>query len=361
MGDLVVPDWLESYQGKRVFITGHTGFKGSWLSFWLTKLGAEVCGYALPAERPDALFHRLQLSRSIRHIEADIRDFDRLKAALDEFQPAMVFHLAAQALVRRSYLEPKLTVDTNVGGSLNLLDCVRSSAGIRALVFVTSDKCYLNKEWIWGYRENDELGGHDPYSASKAAAELLFESYSRSFFQQQPLLGAASARAGNVIGGGDWSTDRVVPDAIRSLSTESPIRLRNPSATRPWQHVLEPLSGYLKLGARLAADPMRFAGSWNFGPRTTAVRTVMDLCQGLVSEWGGGSVQSVADANAPHEAQLLTLNCDKAAQLLDWIPRWDFNSTVRETAQWYKRVLSGESAETVTEEQIGSYVGALND
>ena len=250
MDRVVMRDLLAAFAGKRVLVTGDTGFKGSWLCMWLHRLGAEVTGFALPPKLDIDHFNLLRLDRVIRHVDGDIRDLPALQRAFEEFQPEILFHLAAQSLVRYSYDEPKLTFDTNVGGSINVLECVRATPSLRAVVYVTSDKCYRNKEWIWGYRENDELGGRDPYSASKAAAELVFSAYVDSYFAQRSALGIASVRAGNVIGGGDWAADRIVPDSIKSLQAHQPILLRNPNATRPWQHVLEPLSGYLVLASQ---------------------------------------------------------------------------------------------------------------
>lgn len=356
MDQMVRPDIAQTFRGKRVLVTGHTGFKGSWLSLWLHQMGAQVLGYALPPERDDDHFNLLGLAHKIEHVVGDIRDLAAVRQAFDRFQPEIVFHLAAQPLVRYSYAEPKLTFDTNVGGSVNILEAVRTTPSVRALVYVTSDKCYRNHEWIWGYRENDELGGHDPYSASKAAAELVFSSYQDSFFLTRAGFGAASVRAGNVIGGGDWALDRIVPDAIRALRADKPIALRNPNSTRPWQHVLEPLSGYLMIAARLLREPQRYAGAWNFGPRGESIRTVQALAEAAARQWGGGKVQVAQEANAVHEAGLLHLNCDKAHQLLGWHPLWDFERTVAETVQWYREVTSGASALDVSSRQIRNYM-----
>lgn len=344
------------FKGKRVLVTGHTGFKGSWLAFWLHELGAEVAGYALPPERERDHFHLLGLKDKTHHVEADIRDAQTLLKFFSDFQPEIVIHLAAQALVRLSYQEPKRTFDTNIGGSVNLLEAVRATPSVRSLVYITSDKAYKNKEWIWGYRENDELGGRDPYSASKAAAELIFQSYLDSFLGSRPDLGCASARAGNVIGGGDWSPDRIVPDTMQALIEGRPVVLRNPNATRPWQHVLEPLSGYLTLAARLYEEPARFQGAWNFGPEGSGMHTVQDLAERLVAHWGSGSLTIQQDPNAPHEAGLLHLNCDKARYELNWRPRWDFEQTAAETVRWYRWVSDGKPAEAISREQIKAYM-----
>lgn len=345
------------YAGKNVLITGHTGFKGSWLAEWLLALGAQVTGFALPPLQPDDHFNLLGLSSRLRHIEGDIRDAAQLKKVCADVRPDIVFHLAAQALVRRSYQEPQLTFETNVMGSVNLLEAVRHTPSVRSLVYITSDKCYQNVEWVWGYRETDRLGGDDPYSASKACAEIVLHSYVTSFFKERPTCGIAGARAGNVIGGGDWSVDRIVPDAMRSLRSGKPIVLRNPVSTRPWQHVLEPLFGYLLLGARLWDQPQAFGGSWNIGPRVDSIKTVMDLARKITAVWGGGEIAVERQLNAPHEAGLLHLNCDKAHQQLGWVPRWGFDMGVEKTVQWYKQVMDGAPAKNVTAAQIRAYMG----
>ncbi len=347
--------YLAAYRGRRVMVSGHTGFKGSWLAFLLHEVGAEVMGYALPPEYPGSHFEQLGLKRLVRHVEGDVRDGAKLSEATRSFAPEFVFHLAAQALVRRSYADPKTTFDTNVAGSVNLLEAVRACDTVKSLVYITSDKAYENVEWLWGYRENDRLGGHDPYSASKAAAEIVFSSYARSYFAQRPELGAASTRAGNVIGGGDWSEDRIVPDCVRALRDKLPIKLRNPRATRPWQHVLEPLSGYLLLGARLWERPGAYAGAWNFGPAAGETRTVRDVAERIVMQFGRGSIEASGGAPEHHEARLLQLNCDKAHQLLDWRSRWNFEQTVDATTLWYKRVMGGEETANVTRGQLQDY------
>jgi CDP-glucose 4,6-dehydratase len=352
-----VPHLFEvTFRGRRVLVTGDTGFKGSWLCLWLHQLGSHVLGYALPPEQDDGHFRLLGLENVIEHVTGDICDWASVKQTFDRFQPEIVFHLAAQPLVRYSYTEPKLTFDTNVAGSVNILEAVRLSESIKAFVYVTSDKCYRNKEWIWGYRENDELGGHDPYSASKAAAEMVFSSYQDSFFHAREGFGAATVRAGNVIGGGDWAVDRIVPDAIRALKTGNPVHVRNPNATRPWQHVLEPLSGYLLTVTRLLEGPKRFFGAWNFGPNVESVRTVGELAQMIVAEWGSGQIVIAPQTNAPHEANLLHLNCDKAHQLMQWKPKWDATRAIAETVSWYRGVHEGRSALDLSKSQILAYM-----
>jgi CDP-glucose 4,6-dehydratase len=355
MGQVVKSEFLLNFKGRRVFITGHTGFKGSWLAFLLNEIGAEVLGYALPPVGKKNHFELLGLAQTIGHVEADIRDGEKLTAAMSGFQPEFVFHLAAQALVRPSYADPKTTFETNVMGSVNLLEAVRHCESVRSLVYITSDKCYENLEWLWGYRENDRLGGHDPYSASKASAEMVFSAYARSFFFDRPKLGAASTRAGNVIGGGDWAVDRIIPDFVRAIESKKPIDLRNPSATRPWQHVLEPLSGYLLLAERLREEPSAFAGSWNFGPPSKEVRTVLEVAEHLIARFGCGSINCESSEKNPHEAGLLQLNCDRAHQKLGWYPRWDFERTIDMTAGWYKNVQGGEEAKKVTRQQLYDY------
>ena len=355
MGQLVTPEYLSVFSGRRVFITGHTGFKGSWLAFLLKEIGAEVLGYALPPVEKNNHFDLLGLEQIIEHVEADIRDEQKLIATMNGFCPEFVFHLAAQALVRPSYSDPKTTFETNVMGSVNLLEAVRKCKSVKSLVYITSDKCYENVEWLWGYRENDRIGGYDPYSSSKAAAELIFSSYLRSFFFDRQNLGAASVRAGNVIGGGDWAEDRIIPDCVRAIESGKPIHLRNPSATRPWQHVLEPLSGYLLLAAQLWKKPSAYAGSWNFGPSSKEVRTVLEVAENLVARLGQGTIKIETSVENKHEANLLQLNCDKAHQLLGWYPRWDFERTLDFTSDWYKQVYDGIEAERVTREHLYSY------
>jgi len=347
------------FSKKKVLITGHTGFKGSWLTFILKEAGADVLGIALPPSSEASHFDMLGLESKIDHRVVDIRDGEKISSIFKEFEPEYVFHLAAQALVRPSYDDPSNTYSTNVMGAVNILDAVKQSDSVKSLVFVTSDKCYENVEWIWGYRENDQLGGRDPYSASKAAAEIIFSSYTRSFFDSNPQLGVASVRAGNVIGGGDWSTDRIIPDCIRAISAGEAVKLRSPDATRPWQHVLEPLSGYMLLAMRLYDEPKKWGVSWNFGPATNEVRTVKDVADKIVEYIGEGSVEIVGNNEQVHEARLLQLNCDKAHQLLHWHPRWNVDKAVEATALWYKEVMEGKQAEETTRNQIYEYFKEL--
>jgi CDP-glucose 4,6-dehydratase len=347
------------FANKKVFITGHTGFKGSWLATWLSLLGAEVTGYALAPEHDHAHFQLLGLASRIRHIEADIRDASRLQAALESAAPDFVFHLAAQPLVRRSYVEPKTTFDTNVGGSVNLLEAVRRVASVRVLLYITSDKCYGHVPKPGGYREDDRLDSGDPYSTSKACAELVFSSYQSSFFRERDGFAAASVRAGNVIGGGDWSEDRIVPDCVRALRDNHPIVVRNPHAVRPWQHVLEALGGYLLLASRLYEQGRTYEGAWNFGPDLESHRPVQDLVQAAIDHWGGGHM-TIADADSSRftEAPALYLNCDKARQQLGWRPGWHFDEAIARTVHWYREYAGGRAVLELTRSQIEDYMGA---
>jgi len=344
------------FAGKRVLVTGDTGFKGSWLSLWLNRIGANVWGLALPNEDERCHFSLLGLDKIITHRDGDVRDRSIVQSIFDDAKPEIVFHLAAQSLVKKSYADPKLTFDTNVGGSINILDVARDCSSLKALTFITSDKCYLNKEWLWGYRENDELGGLDPYSASKAAAEIVFRAYAASFIDARNDLGAATTRAGNVIGGGDWAADRIVPDCIRALEAKQAIRIRMPHATRPWQYVLEPLSGYLCLTAKLLEDPKQYGGAWNFGPGDDSVRTVHELTKQLINGWGSGEIIVDTPKDQPYEATLLHLNIDKARMKLGWWPKWHVNRSIEECAIWYKEVLGGANARDVSLRQIDAYM-----
>lgn len=357
MDQVVMKKALSVFKDKRVIVTGDTGFKGSWLCLWLKELGADVVGFALPAKRENDHFNLIRLDRIIHHINGDIRDLTLVRNVVNEFQPEFLFHLAAQALVRLSYEQPKMTLDTNIGGSINILEACRLSRSLRSLVYITSDKCYKNKEWHWGYRENDELGGPDPYSASKAAAELVFSAYKNSFFDRCSTFGAVSVRAGNVMGGGDWSPDRIVPDCMKALISGVPITIRNPNSTRPWQHVLEPLSGYLMSAAELYSRPKIISGSFNFGPDGRAIKTVKELADKIISCWGSGSINIVEQDDLLHEANLLHLNCDKAFRMLKWRQKWDFDRTVTETVKWYRSaIVLGKNTIDVSKRQIADYM-----
>ncbi len=333
-----------AYQGRRVLLTGHTGFKGSWLSIWLNRMGAEVSGLALAPDTTPSLFSLAGLETAIhQHTICDIRDYPALLATVQAARPEIIFHLAAQPLVRRSYREPRETIDTNVTGTANLLEAARQTESTRAVVVVTTDKCYENKEWHWGYRENDRLGGHDPYSASKACAELVAGAYRSSFFEVDPVVGLATARAGNVIGGGDWAEDRIIPDAIRAAEDGVPLEVRNPQAVRPWQHVLEPLSGYLTLGACLLQEPGKYSQAFNFGPAADDVVRVEHLVSRFIEVYGQGSWISTAEKGAaePHEAGLLRLACEKANRVLGWREVLSADQALELTASWYRGVLRG--------------------
>jgi len=342
----------EFWAHRRVLVTGHTGFKGSWLALWLLSLRAEVWGYSLPPEPGRCLFSELDLVKAVAHGDwgnlyhhlADLRDLEALKRVVVEAQPEVVLHLAAQPLVRRSYRDPLATWATNVQGSLNLLEALMPLKHRCAVVMVTTDKVYANQEWDYGYREGDQLGGHDPYSASKAAAELGISSWRASFCgpgsHQTPYLQIATARAGNVIGGGDWAEDRIVPDAMRALAAGESIPVRHPSATRPWQHVLEPLGGYLLLAERLATAGHVYASAFNFGPSLDANRSVRQLVEAALQHWPG-DWRDLSDPAAPHEAGRLHLQIDKAHHQLGWQPHWDFTTTVARTVAWYRDVHEG--------------------
>jgi len=360
MDHLGVNRALAAYAGERVWISGDTGFKGAWLSYWLWRLGAQVSGYALPPLGAGDLFHTLDLGALIAHEDGDIRDLDAVVAAMRRAAPTVVFHLAAQALVRPSYDDPVTTFATNVQGSVHVLEAVRRCPSVRAVVFVTSDKCYKNREWSWGYRENDTLGGHDPYSASKAAAEIVFDAYRSSYFASGPV-GVASVRAGNVVGGGDEAEARIVPDCIRALRAGDPLVLRRPEARRPWQHVLEPLGGYLLVGRRLLDDPARFGGAWNFGPRVDSVRTVREVAERILAGWGRDDARIVIEPAEFHETQILKLNIDKAESELGWAPRWGFEATLDRTTAWYRAHADGQDMRAFTAQQIDDFASTLGN
>ncbi len=357
---------LESvYRGRRVLVTGHTGFKGGWLSLWLDRLGAEVTGVALPPPTRPCLFEAMQLGDLVDHHEVDIRDKDALQAVVAETRPSVVFHLAAQPIVRRSYQEPLETLASNVMGTAHLLEAVRQTPDVEAVIVVTSDKCYENREWVWGYRETDAMGGNDLYSCSKGMTELVTSAYRRSFFQGgdsgNTNAKIATVRAGNVIGGGDWAADRLVPDIMRAAFKNESVAIRNPGATRPWQHVLEPLGGYMLVAARLLeADGERFADSWNFGPSENGVVDVRRLASLLQSAWGEDA-PAFAFGQAegqPHEANLLRLDISKASSLLGWKPKLDVEDTVAWTVDWYRSYQANPAnARTITEQQIEQYSG----
>lgn len=348
--------FANEYRGKRVWVSGGTGFKGAWLCEWLLELGAQVCVFSLPPPSHPSLFGQLQLGTRVEWTEGDIRDAHSVGQAISKSEPDFVFHLAAQPLVRQSYEDPVGTYETNVTGTIRILEGLRRLKKPCAAVMVTSDKCYENREWLHGYREGDCLGGHDPYSSSKAACEIAVSSWRRSFFQNHPVK-IASARAGNVIGGGDWAADRIVPDCIRALSAGMPIQVRNPASTRPWQHVLEPLSGYLRLAAAMAGgtDPARpLCSAFNFGPNLDSNRTVHRVVEGILEHWPG-SWTGRSPEGAPHEAAKLNLATDKAFHLLGWEPRWNFETAIRKTVEWYRASHGGADPGELTRKQIKDY------
>lgn len=347
------------WRGKRVFLTGHTGFKGGWLALWLNSLGARVTGYALDPPTSPSIYQLCGLERLVHSVIADIRDPEALSRAMAEADPEIVFHLAAQPLVRESYQIPVETYSTNVMGTVHLLEAVRSRPGVRAVVNVTTDKCYENKEWHWGYRENEAMGGHDPYSSSKACSELVTAAYRSSFFNpdnfQAHGVALATARAGNVIGGGDWAKDRLVPDCLNALSKGETVAIRNPFAVRPWQHVLEPLSGYLLLARRLYQEGGRFASSWNFGPEDADARPVEWIVNNLCTKWGGDASYQISPGEHPHEARYLKLDCSKAKAELGWRPRWNLDRALDSSIEWARACNQQQNMGEVCLRQIEAY------
>ncbi|KAA0257627.1 CDP-glucose 4,6-dehydratase [Deferribacter autotrophicus] len=354
------------YEGKKVLLTGHTGFKGSWLTLWLKQLGAKVIGYSLEPPTKPSLFETLQLEKEIIHIIGDIRDEEKLKKVFKEYKPDIVIHMAAQPLVRYSYINPKETYEINVIGTLNVFEAVKETGSVKVVINVTSDKCYENKEWVYGYRENDPMGGYDPYSSSKSCAELLTSAYRNSFFNPKDYgkthnVALASVRAGNVIGGGDWAEDRLIPDCIRALSKNKTIYIRNPQAIRPWQHVLEPLSGYLWLGALMWGNPAKYSEGWNFGPNDEDILTVEAIVKSVIKIWGEGNYEVNLD-NRYHEAKLLKLDISKAHFFLKWKPVYNANIALKETIEWYKNYFSNpENIYDFTLKQIVKYVNSAKD
>jgi CDP-glucose 4,6-dehydratase len=346
------------YRGKRVLVTGHTGFKGSWLSLWLKQLGAEVVGISLAPETKPNHWNFLGLESVVQHHELDIRQAVEVASVFRRTQPEMVFHLAAQPLVRRSYRDPLETWSTNVMGTVNVLEACRQSSCVRVILAVTTDKCYENQEWAWGYRETDRLGGRDPYSASKAGAELVATSYRSAFFNTDgaPLL--ATARAGNVIGGGDWSEDRLIPDLVRAMAAQLSLEIRSPNATRPWQHVLESLSGYLLLGQKLIEGNKNFDGAWNFGPERSGNRSVVDVLSRLQTHWPEMHWHQTA-APQLHEANLLYLDSAKAHSQLGWQPVWNLDTTLKKTADWYRSFQNSQT--TISAQQLAQYIEAAQN
>lgn len=351
-----------------MLITGHTGFKGSWLSLWLTELGANVIGYSLEPSTKPSMFEAINLKDRITHIIGDVREEGHLISTFRKYQPEFVFHLAAQPLVRLSYKEPKITYETNVMGTLNVLEAVRKTRSIRVCVIVTSDKCYENMEWVYGYRETDPMGGYDPYSSSKGCAELVTAAYGKSFFNPREYgrihnVALSSARAGNVIGGGDWGEDRVIPDCAKALSQNKEIVIRSPRATRPWQYVLEPLAGYLLLGALMYEGGSKYSSAWNFGPNDESIITVEELVTLVIKHWHGGTY-IVDISNQPHEVSLLKLDASKARTLLGWKPIYDVYEATERTVNWYKDFYNGMTKGDLYQlmvTEIAEYVSRVNN
>lgn len=350
------------WNGKKVFITGHTGFKGSWLSLWLKTLGAEVTGYSLAPETTPNLYNIIEADNDVRSNINDIRDSDSLVKAISKCQPEIIFHLAAQALVRYSYEKPIETYDTNVMGTVNLLNAVRQVKSVCAVINITTDKCYENKEWQWPYRENDTLGGHDPYSNSKACSELVTSSFRDSYFNPQDYhshgVAIATARAGNVIGGGDWSTDRLIPDIFTAIFNKQPIVIRNPRAIRPWQHVLDPLKGYLLLAEKLYNEGVAYSGAWNFGPNPKDTKSVQWIAETIADLWGKDIHIKLDNNKQPHEANTLKLDCSKASSQLNWQPSYDVSTALKETVGWQKAYINNsKDIRNFTIKQIAEHGG----
>lgn len=351
---------LNFWKGKKVLVTGHTGFKGTWLTIWLQSLGAEVIGYSLEKSPNNKMFNETKISSKIIDVRGDIRDITKLKNTIEKYSPEIIFHLAAQPLVRISYDNPVETFETNVIGTVNTLECIRHYDFLKAGVIITTDKCYKNKEKEDGYIEDDELGGHDPYSASKACAELVIDSYRKSFFNHQAKF-VASARAGNVIGGGDYSEDRIVPDCINALKSNKEILIRSPNSTRPWQHVIEPVYGYILLGEKLLKNEKNFAESWNFGPEKESIIPVNELVEKIIKEWGSGNFKDISNSHEKkHETKKLSLNISKVKQKLEWTPKLNIDKSIQMTVDWYKRE-EKEDAYDLCMRQIEEYNLILKD
>ncbi|MFW9856160.1 MAG: CDP-glucose 4,6-dehydratase [Candidatus Thorarchaeota archaeon] len=345
--DIPSSDFVNVYRGKTVLVTGHTGFKGTWLSIWLKSLGAKVVGYSLKPDTQPSIFEETEMENRVTHVIGDVRDENNLNRVLQSHEPDFVFHLAAQPLVRLSYDDPKTTYETNIMGLVYLLEAIRKTSSVQVAINVTSDKCYENQEWVWGYRENDPMGGEDPYSSSKGCSELITAAYRRSFFssneKSQGGVALASARAGNVIGGGDWAQDRIIPDCMRALMEKKPIKVRNPLAYRPWQHVLEPLSGYLWLGFLLHVKGREYASAWNFGPNEKQTITVEELVELVIKVWGEGSWIPQRDTERQYEATYLKLDSSKAFRLLKWSSLYDIEEAIVKTINWYKIADEGQT------------------
>jgi CDP-glucose 4,6-dehydratase len=342
------------WRGKRVLLTGHTGFKGSWLSLWLQSMGVELQGVSLGPPTQPALFNVASVTDGMGHQIADIRDYEKIKFLMANFKPEIVIHMAAQPLVRFSYQSPVETYATNVMGTVHVLEAARHVDSVRAIVNITTDKCYENKEWPWGYREDEPMGGYDPYSSSKGCAEIVSSAYRKSFLSNQSVA-LATARAGNVIGGGDWADDRLVPDILRALENTEPVLIRNPNAIRPWQHVLEPLSGYLMLAQSLYENGQTDAEGWNFGPRDEDAQPVQWIVERLCEVWGHGSSWRVQSGDHPHEANFLKLDISKARQRLQWLPRWSLDTALHHIVDWHRAWIAKEDMRSICLQQIESY------
>jgi CDP-glucose 4,6-dehydratase len=350
------------WKGKKVLVTGHTGFKGSWLSLWLQSLGANVAGFSLEPPTTPSLFEVAEVGERMRSHIGDIRDFEFVRNVLKQEKPDVVFHLAAQSLVRYSYDNPVETYSTNVMGSVNLFEAIRQIDSVRAIVNITSDKCYENREWVWGYRENDPMGGYDPYSSSKGCAELVASAYRNSFFNPSDYakhgVALSSVRAGNVIGGGDWAENRLLPDILHAIASGQKVLIRNPLAIRPWQHVLEPLAGYLLLAEKMWTSGQKFSEGWNFGPNDIDAKPVEWIVKKMTEQWGEGAAWELDNRDHPHEAHYLKLDCSKANSLLGWYPRWNIEEALRQIVVWHRAYLAGENMREVTLRQIVKYHGA---
>ena len=343
------------WKGKKVYLTGHTGFKGSWLSLWLQNMGVIVKGYSLEVNTQPALFVQANVASEMESEIGDIRNLEQLTKSMVSFSPDILIHMAAQPLVRLSYQEPVDTYTTNVIGTVNVLEAARKCSDLKAIISVTTDKCYENKEWEWGYRENEPMGGHDPYASSKGCAELVTSAYRRSFFSTEHTASLASARAGNVIGGGDWAEDRLIPDILRAFEKSEPVVIRNPLSTRPWQHVLEPLSGYLVLAQELFLNGDEFAEGWNFGPKDEDCKPVSWILDKMVESWGGNASWSLDKKNNPHEAGFLKLDCSKAAIRLRWKPKWDLQLTLKSIVDWHQIYSNGGDIKKQCLKEINTY------
>lgn len=358
------PLFGDFYRGRKILITGHTGFKGSWLSILLDWLGADIYGYALNPPTSPSLYEVANIDKFVSSTIGDIRDFNTLLAHLIETQPEIIIHMAAQPLVMESYKNPRETYETNVMGTVNLFDAARQVKSVKVILNITTDKCYENKEWIWGYRENEPMGGHDPYSNSKSCSELVTSSFRNAFFNPKEYskhgVALASARAGNVIGGGDWATDRLIPDFFRSILKAQKLKIRSPYAIRPWQHVLEPLSGYLTLCEKLYCEGQSFAEGWNFGPEDNDAKNVEWITSKICELWGAGAAYEINKDTQPHEANYLKLDCSKAKNLLNWYPKWNIETAIQKIVEWNKAYIADSDMKLVCINQIEEYFSNLN-